>query len=60
MITYHDDWTMFFRSPISATLMFLALLSLVFPTLKKMVFRSSEQKRHDVKLAEAAAAANSN
>jgi putative tricarboxylic transport membrane protein len=60
MITYHDDWTMFFRSPISATLMFLALLSLVFPTLKKMVSRSSEQKRHDVKLAEAAAAANSN
>jgi putative tricarboxylic transport membrane protein len=51
---------MFFRSPISATLMFLSLLSLVFPTLKKMIFRSSEQKLHDVKLAEAAAAANPN
>ena len=34
MITFHNDWTIFFRQPISGTLMALALLSLAFPMLR--------------------------
>lgn len=46
MITFHDDWTVLVKSPISATLMALALISLIFPTLRQMVIgkKKLEQK----------------
>jgi putative tricarboxylic transport membrane protein len=37
MITFHDDWTVFFGSPISATLMVLALISLAFPKIRELI-----------------------
>jgi putative tricarboxylic transport membrane protein len=37
MITFHDDLTQFLRSPISATLMGLSLVSLVFPKARQIV-----------------------
>ncbi len=35
MITFHNDWTVFFKQPISAVFMVLALLSLAFPLMKR-------------------------
>lgn len=58
MITYHDDWTIFFQSPISAGLMLLSLVSLAFPLLKT-AFQSWRQTRRSV-AAEVAAPANPN
>jgi putative tricarboxylic transport membrane protein len=43
MITFHNDWTVFFQSPISATLMLLSLVSLVFPKLRKLFFPALDQ-----------------
>lgn len=39
MITYHNDWTVFVRSPISAVLMGLSLVSLIFPTIRSVFFK---------------------
>ncbi|RXF70963.1 tripartite tricarboxylate transporter permease [Hansschlegelia zhihuaiae] len=44
MITFHDDWTIFFRQPLSGTLMGLALLSLAFPLLRDLLTRLSRSK----------------
>lgn len=45
MITFHDDWTVFFQSPISAVLMGLSLVSLVFPKLRQLFFSKSKNGR---------------
>lgn len=34
MITFHNDWTIFFRQPMSAALMVLAIVSLMLPAIK--------------------------
>ena len=39
MITFHNDVTVFVRSPISAVLMCLSLGSLVFPTLRSLLLK---------------------
>lgn len=39
MITFHNDWTVFVQSPISATLIVLSLVSLVFPTIRSVFFK---------------------
>jgi putative tricarboxylic transport membrane protein len=44
MITFHDDWTVFFTQPLSGTLMGLALLSLAFPLLRDLLTRLSRSK----------------
>lgn len=44
MITYHDDWLVFFKTPISATLMLMSLFSLFFPVLRKLL-QSRKQSR---------------
>ncbi|WJR75860.1 tripartite tricarboxylate transporter permease [Bradyrhizobium sp. NP1] len=49
MITFHDDWTIFVKSPISATLMSLAIVSLVFPKLRPLLFRKTEARDHRVR-----------
>lgn len=38
MITFHNDWTVFVQSPISAILMGLSVVSLIFPTIRSMFF----------------------
>ncbi len=45
MITYHDDWMVFVKSPISATLMTLAVISLVFPKLRQLFFSKNKSGR---------------
>ena len=45
MITYHDDWTVFVKHPISATLMTLALMSLLFPRLRQLLARKNKSGR---------------
>ena len=44
MITYHDDWLVFFKTPISAVLMLMSLFSLFFPIARKF-FQSRKQSR---------------
>jgi putative tricarboxylic transport membrane protein len=44
MITYHNDWTIFARQPISATLFGLALISLVFPAVRALMARLRARK----------------
>lgn len=44
MITYHDDWTIFFKTPISGGLMLVSLFSLFFPTIRK-AFQARRQSR---------------
>lgn len=39
MITFHNDWTIFFKQPISGTLMGLALLSLAYPAIRGALAR---------------------
>ena len=43
MITFHDDWTIFFQKPISAGLMILSLLSLIFPMIRKAAVRITKK-----------------
>jgi putative tricarboxylic transport membrane protein len=49
MITYHGDWAIFFHSPISAVLMSLSMLSLLFPMIKKLFqsFQTQVSKPED-------------
>lgn len=39
MISFDNDWTIFFKSPISGTLMTLAILALLYPLFKQLVGR---------------------
>lgn len=58
MITYHDDWTIFVQSPISAILMFLSLLSLLLPAAQKIL--QASRRSRAVKLSDNAASASPN
>ena len=44
MITFHGDWTIFFKQPLSGSLMALALLSLAFPMMRNLFGRFSRAK----------------
>jgi putative tricarboxylic transport membrane protein len=55
MITFHDDWTQFLRSPISATLMGLSVISLVFPTVRQIIARRKTANAAHVSTGRAAA-----
>jgi putative tricarboxylic transport membrane protein len=44
MITFHDDWTVFFTQPLSGTLMGLALVSLAFPIIRDMIIRAKSPR----------------
>jgi putative tricarboxylic transport membrane protein len=44
MITFHDDWTVFFTQPLSGTLMGLALVSLAFPIIRDMIIRGKSPR----------------
>jgi putative tricarboxylic transport membrane protein len=48
MITFHDDWTVFVKSPISATLMALAAVSLVFPRVRQFMFNRKQRRDEGV------------
>jgi putative tricarboxylic transport membrane protein len=37
MITFHNDWTVFFSQPIGGTLMAISLLSLAYPLVRKAI-----------------------
>lgn len=44
MITFHNDWTVFFRQPISAFLLVLAGFSLLYPSLRSILAARSAQR----------------
>lgn len=44
MITFENDWTVFFRQPISGTLMALALLSLAYPGIRGAIGRAKARR----------------
>jgi len=44
MISFDNDWTIFFRGPISGTLMTLAILALLYPTLRQLLARTKAKK----------------
>ncbi len=49
MITFHNDWTVFFKSPISGTLMALSIISLLYPIVKRNIgrlFAAASGDRH--------------
>jgi putative tricarboxylic transport membrane protein len=54
MITFHDDWTVFFGSPISATLMVLALISLAFPKIRELIAKKRKSIAQDAPVAASA------
>ena len=43
MISFDNDWTIFFRNPISGTLMTLAILALSYPVLKQRLARKRKR-----------------
>jgi putative tricarboxylic transport membrane protein len=49
MITFHNDWTVFFASPISATLMVLSIVSLLYPFVRQNIAKVMllVRNRHD-------------
>ncbi len=53
MISYQNDWTVFFTRPISGTIMVLALVSMVYPLFRHM--RHVRHLRRGAKLDEASA-----
>ena len=44
MITFHNDWTVFVQTPISAALMGLSFVSLAFPVIRAAVVRMKLQR----------------
>lgn len=52
MVSYNNDWTVFFRHPISGTLIVLALFALAYPVVRDVLLRRS--KLGDYLLAETA------
>lgn len=47
MIETHNDWTCFFRQPLSAALMAAALLSLIYPLMRAILSAGRRQKKTD-------------
>jgi putative tricarboxylic transport membrane protein len=45
MVSFDNDWTIFFRRPISASVMALAILGLVYPILRAVLQRARELRR---------------
>jgi putative tricarboxylic transport membrane protein len=45
MVSFDNDWTIFFRRPISASVMALAILGLVYPILRAVLKRARELRR---------------
>ncbi|TAL77976.1 MAG: hypothetical protein EPN75_12090 [Beijerinckiaceae bacterium] len=52
MITFHNDWTIFFQQPISASLMGAALLSLAIPAIRAGFGRIKPRRRARTNLQE--------
>lgn len=46
MITFHNDWTVFFTSPISGTLMGLSIVSLLYPFLRRNISKWTVRLPH--------------
>ncbi len=42
MISYHNHWTIFFRSPLSGTLMTLSIIALVYPIVRLLLEKRRE------------------
>jgi putative tricarboxylic transport membrane protein len=49
MITFHNDWTVFFTQPISGSLMVLSILSLFWPLFRALIaMRRAERARREM------------